>query len=177
MPTVVGLHIWPEGSEQPRSLDVLDLDWGGPVGDRHHGLTMPAGPRQAPVHPRGTEVRNHRQVSLVDVAELAIIAANLGIETLAPGVIADNICTEGLDHLTHSPPMTRLIVGDADVGPVLVVGGENVPCTIAGRLVEAVYGTRPESFPKAAMGLRGVTAWVERPGQVLPGASIRVVAP
>ncbi|MFM8775070.1 MAG: molybdenum cofactor sulfurase, partial [Actinomycetota bacterium] len=58
-----------------------------------------------------------------------------------------------------------------------LVGGENLPCTIAGGLVEGRYGTRPEAFPKAAMGLRGVTGWVERPGTIRPGTPVTVVPP
>ena len=173
-PRVVALHVWPAGHAVPMPVDELVLDWGGPVGDRHHGETMLSDTRQKQVYERGTRIRNHRQVSLVDTAELARIAAALGIDTLAPGLIADNICTQGVEDLTSLPAMTRLVF---DGGAVLMVGGENYPCTIAGALVADVHGTRPEAFPKAAMGLRGVTAWVEHPGTVIPGAGLTVVRP
>ncbi len=172
--TVVATHVWPGGDETPHRVDALTLDWGGAIGDRHHGLTMRSDVRQRPVFERGTEIRNHRQLSIVDEAELAEIAVTLGIESIAPGTIADNICTRGIPDLTQLPRMTRLVFGS---GAVLMLGGENLPCTIAGGMVEARYGSRPEAFPKAAMGRRGVTGWVEHPGIIRAGDAIEVVRP
>ncbi|MFM8894584.1 MAG: MOSC domain-containing protein [Actinomycetales bacterium] len=168
---VVATHLWPAEAPAPESCEELTLDWGGPVGDRHHGLTMASDTRQADVFPRGTTIRNHRQASVVDIGELATIAVNLGLERLDPGVIADNICTSGIPELTSLPPMTRLVFGS---GAVLMLGGENLPCVIAGGFVHERYGVRAESFPKAAMGLRGVTGWVEHPGVVRAGDQITV---
>jgi hypothetical protein len=168
------LHVWPAGAAAPVPVDALELDWGGPVGDRHHGETMRSDVRQASVFAKGTVIRNHRQVSLVAAEELALIAEAMGLPDLAPGLIADNICTEGIPDLTALPRMTRLVF---DGGAVLLLGGENLPCTIAGALVEAVHGTAPQAFPKAAIGRRGVTGWVEHPGVVRPGEGLRVVTP
>lgn len=173
-PAVVATHVWPAGAPAPLRVDELVLDWGGPVGDRHHGETMLSDVRQRPVFPRGTVIRNHRQVSIVDTAELAQIAAALGITALDAGVIADNLCTEGIPGLTALPRMTRMVFPS---GAVLMLGGENNPCTTAGALVEAAYGTSPSAFPKAAIHLRGVTGWVERPGIVRPGDAVEVVLP
>ena len=172
--SVVATHIWPKGDDTPLAVDLLNLDWGGAIGDRHHGLTMRSDVRQKPVFERGTEIRNHRQLSVVDESELAIIAERLGIERIEPGLIADNICTRGIEGLTALPRMTRLIFAS---GAVLMLGGENFPCVIAGAMVEQAHGSRPEAFPKAGMGLRGVTGWVERPGEIRPGDSIEVVLP
>ena len=172
--SVVAVHIWPLGADVPETVEELQLDWGGAIGDRHHGVTMSSDTRQKEVFARGTEIRNHRQVSIVDLAELAAIAQGLGIQELAPGTIADNICTEGIEHLTQLPHMTRLIF---EGGAVLILGGENFPCTIAGAMVGAVHGTSKSKFPKAAMGLRGVTGWVEHPGLVRPGMAIEVRTP
>ena len=171
---VVATHVWPAEDKTPRACDVLELDFGGPIGDRHHGLTMKSDTRQKEFFARGTEIRNHRQISIVDLAELATIAQSMGIATIAPGLIADNICTEGIDSLTQLPRMTRLIF---DGGAVIMLGGENFPCTIAGAMIGSVHGTAPEKFPKAAMGLRGVTGWVEHPGVVRPGMAIDVQIP
>lgn len=172
--TVVAVHIWPPGADVPETVEELRLDWGGAIGDRHHGVTMSSDTRQKEVFARGTEIRNHRQVSIVDLAELAAIAQGLGIQALAPGTIADNICTEGLTGLTSLAPLSRLVFAS---GAVLMTGGFNTPCTIAGRMVAARYGTAPERFPKAAWDLRGITGWVERPGSIRPGDSVRVVPP
>lgn len=169
--SVVATHIWPIGEDEPHAVEVLELDFGGPIGDRHHGEVMSSDTRQSDVFAKGTTIRNHRQLSIVDTAQLARIADLMGIPELAPGVIADNICTEGIPDLTALAPMSRLVF---DSGAVVMVGGENLPCVIAGRMVSAHYGTRPEAFPKAAMGLRGVTGWVERPGRIAPGMAITV---
>ena len=106
---VVATHVWPSDIDEPVSVDVLELDWGGPVGDRHHGERMASDTRQSSVFTRGTSIRNHRQVSIVDTGELAQIATAMGIPRIDPGVIADNICTEGIDALTALPRMTRLV--------------------------------------------------------------------
>lgn len=167
-------HVWPGGATVPAPVRELELDWGGPVGDRHHGETMRSNSRQSDVFARGTVIRNHRQVSLVAVEELAIVAEAMGVPELAPGLIADNICTEGIPDLTGLPRMTRLVF---DGGAVLMLGGENMPCTVAGTLVHAAHGVPAQAFPKAAIGRRGVTGWVEHPGTVRPGEGLRVVMP
>ena len=172
--TVAAVHVWPPGADVPEAVDQLLLDWGGAIGDRHHGLTMSSDTRQKEVFARGTEIRNHRQLSIVDRAELAAIAEGLGIAELAPGTIADNICTEGLAGLTALAPLTRLAFAS---GAVLMTGGFNTPCTIAGRMVQARYSSPAERFPKAAWDLRGITAWVERPGPIRPGDEVRVIPP
>lgn len=171
---VIALHVWGSDDAVPTPVASLTLDWGGVVGDRHHGLTMSSDTRQKEVYARGTQIRNHRQVSLVDAAELARIADGLGIRELAPGTIADNICTQGIPDLTGLAPLSRLVFPS---GAVLMTGGRNTPCTIAGRMVEARYGSAPERFPKAAWDLRGITAWVECPGPVSEGDEVVVVPP
>ena len=168
---VLATHIWPSAAELPMPVEFLDLDFQGAIGDRHYGATMAADVRQKKLFTRGTEITNLRQISIVDRGELNQVAATLGIKAIEPGVIADNIYTEGIDDLTALPPMTRL---EFSGGAMLLLGGENFPCTIAGAMVHKAHGARTESFPKAAMGLRGVTAWVERPAPIRPGDHITV---
>lgn len=168
---VVGCHVWPADADVPVAVDPLVLDWGGPVGDRHHGLTMRSDVRQKPHYERGTEIRNHRQVSIVEASELDEVAADLGVASLGPGLIADNIYLSGALGLTLLPRMTRLVFSS---GAVLMLGGENDPCTIAGAMVEAVHGTPATRFPKAAIHKRGVTGWVEHPGEIRPGDTVEI---
>lgn len=173
---VAALHVWAPGEATPTPVEALTLDWGGAIGDRHHGELMDAGGRQASVYERGTRIRNHRQVSIVDCAELAEIAALMGIAHLAPGIIADNIATTGIPGLTALPPMTRLAFGDVPgSGAVIMTGGENDPCVIAGRMVADHHGTRPQAFPKAALHRRGITGWVEHPGTIRLGDRVTVL--
>lgn len=158
----------------PTAVPELLLDWGGAVGDRHHGITMRSNSRQREVFARGTEIRNHRQLSLIDESELAAIAAALGLDELSPGTIADNICTAGIPSLTALPPLSRLVFAS---GAVLMVGGSNAPCVIAGAMVEGRYGAPAQRFPKAAINRRGITAWVEHPGAIAVGDAVTVVPP
>jgi hypothetical protein len=173
-PVVRALHVWPADVETPQPVDAITFDWGGPIGDRHAGITARADSRLRYLYERGTEVRNHRQVSLVDEDEMRRVAANLGVPDIEPGLIGDNIYTAGLPNLTSTASMTRLVF---EGGVVLVVNRENGPCTIAGAMVQKVHGSPPEAFPKAAIHLRGITAWVERIGVIRVGESIEVVVP
>jgi hypothetical protein len=169
--TVLGTHIWPAGIDVPFAVDPLVLDWGGPVGDRHHGVTMKSDVRQKWLYRKGTEIANYRQLSIVSAEELAQVAATMGLTELAPGLVADNLFLSGVPTLTTFAPMTRLVFSG---GPVVLLGGENDPCTIAGKLIGDVHGTKPSAFPKAAMHKRGVVGWVERPGQIRPGDTFTV---
>lgn len=171
-PQVVALHIWSPDLEMPTPVNSIKLEFAGIPGDRHFGSTMLTGAREKHAFERGTEISNYRQISVVDRAELAKVAANLGIDELAAGIIADNICTQGLPDLTALPLMSRLVFPS---GASIMTGGANAPCTIAGAMVESVYGTAPQRFPKAAMHLRGITGWVERPGVINTGDAITVV--
>ncbi|MFI0433442.1 MAG: MOSC domain-containing protein [Candidatus Nanopelagicales bacterium] len=173
-PTVVALHVWPGDAPGPVARQRLDLTFDGAPEDRHAGQTMVSDTRTLKVYPRGTLIRNHRQLSLVSTEELALIAERLGIDHIAPGVIADNLCLTGLEDLTALPRLTRL---EFSSGAVLMAGGVNTPCTLAGRMVEQSYGTPPAKFPKAAWGRRGITAWVDRPGAVEVGDNVTVHLP
>ncbi len=170
--TIVSLHVWSPDLEMPTPVNSINLEFAGIPGDRHYGNTMLSCAREKHAFERGTEINNYRQISIVDTAELAKIATNLGIDELAPGTIADNICTEGLPDLTDLPLMTRLVFPS---GASIMTGGVNSPCTIAGAMVGAKYGTPAHYFPKAAINLRGITGWVERPGVISAGDSITVV--
>src|SRR5258708_1959981 len=77
-----------------RALPELALRLGGIEGDRHFGLTMKAGVRQAH-HPRGAEVMNTRQLSLVSVEELAEIARTLGVSGIEWQKLGANLVLEG----------------------------------------------------------------------------------
>jgi len=171
---VSALHVWPADAEVPVPCESLELDWDGIVGDRHYGRITASDSRMTRAYERGTPVLNHRQVSIVDESELALIAEAMGIGALSAGTIADNICTSGVVDLTMLPRMTRM---KFEGGAVLMLGGENNPCTIAGAMVEAVHGTAPQAFPKAAIHRRGVTAWVEHPGTIRAGEAFTLISP
>lgn len=162
------------GSFETRAIEQAVLSFAGLEGDRHAGLTMRAGPRQKHL-PKGAEVRNSRQLSIVSVEELAEIAATLGIARVRASTLGANLLISGAPQLTQIAPGTRLIFPS---GAVLVIDGDNEPCVKSGKSV-ALAAQRPEiasRFVKAAWNKRGVVAWVERPGVLKLGDGVTLVS-
>lgn len=163
-----------EAGLESQSAEALDLSFEGVAGEAHSGLTRASCGRVQDLYARGTEIRNTRQLSLVSAEELAGIARDLGADRLDPSWIGASIMVEGLPDFTHIPPSSRL---QAPSGATLVVDAENHPCTLAGRAVEDHLTGLGARFKPAAMGRRGVTAWVERPGRLALGDTLRLFVP
>ena len=158
-----------------RPLELAVLSYAGLEGDRHAGLTAKSGVRQKHV-PRGTEIRNARQLSLVSVEELAEVARALGVPRVDYRWLGANALLSGAPGLTRCPPGSRLVFAS---GAVLVVDGENEPCRKAGRAVAQGLGVAESvatAFVRAALHLRGLVAWVERPGVIRLGDSVTLVS-
>lgn len=154
----------------------LDLDFAGIVGDRHYGVARPSTSRQGRFYPRGTLIRNRRQLSLVSVEELADIADRMGLPEIRPEWFGASVLTEGLPSLSAVPPGARMLFPG---GVGLVCEGVNQPCRLIAKVLQDVY---PESralatLVRQATGLRGVVASVERPGSITAGATVRVFWP
>lgn len=156
------------------ALASVTVDYGGFVGDAHHGLTRASCVRVRQQYPQGTEIRNTRQVSIVALDELQQIAAAIGVESLAPEWLGANLLLDGIPKLSQLPPATRLIFNS---GAALVVDVENAPCKYPGQIISRVYPEAGGRFAKAAVGLRGVTAWVERQGAIAVGDGVEVHLP
>jgi hypothetical protein len=157
-----------------QSAEALELGFDGPLGEAHGGLTRASCMRVTNMYERGTEIRNVRQVSMVSAEELAAIAREMGAERLEPGWIGASIMVEGIPDFTHLPPSSRL---QGPGGATLVVDAENHPCTPAGKAVDAHLPGLGPRFKPAAMGRRGVTAWVEREGRLALGDELRLFVP
>lgn len=148
----------------------------GFAGDRHAGMTRKADAR-VPFYPRGAEIRNSRQVSLVSEEELAALATALGVPTIDPTWLGANLLTRGIPNLSHLPPGTRLFF---PAKAVLVVAEQNMPCGLPGAVLARQY---PEvaglggRFTRAARGLRGLVGWVERAGKITIGDCVKVALP
>ena len=151
------------GTFVTRPLERVELTWAGIDGDLHSGLTMKSNVRQKH-HPRGTELRNSRQISIVSDEELAIIAHDLGVSHIAFEWLGANLCLRGLPSLTQIAPSTRLLFPS---GASLVVDSENLPCKQPGRVIQTHFPVAPANFVKAALNRRGVVAWVEKPGLIM----------
>ncbi|MEM9604246.1 MAG: MOSC domain-containing protein [Pseudomonadota bacterium] len=152
----------------------VDADFGGFPGDVHHGLTRASCVRVRRQYPVGTEIRNTRQVSILAAEDLAGIATDLGLDTIDPAWVGANLLISGIPKLTELPPSTRLLFPS---GAALVVDMENEPCTFPGEVIESHHPGHGAGFVRAAIGRRGVTAWVERPGRIAPGDTVSVHLP
>jgi hypothetical protein len=167
------------------SSERLTLDLTGIPGDFHGGATRRSGARE-PWLPRGTVLRNDRQLSALSAEELQEVAASLDIEALPPEWIGGNLLIAGLERFSRIAPGSRLAfgggwggVGRFDGGAVLRVEAYNFPCRQSGRAVAALAG-RPElefAFVKAAAALRGLVLSVDLAGPVTPGDAVVVIPP
>ncbi len=144
--------------------------------ERHRGMARAADAR-VPWYPRGTPIRNSRQVSIVSSAELAEIARALGIPEVKPEWLGANLVVDGGERLSMLPRGSRLFFpGDA----VVAVEDQNSPCRGPGRVIAAQYPGRAQldlDFVKVATRLRGLVAWVERAGTIHDGDAVEIRLP
>lgn len=152
----------------------LRLGFAGPEGEAHAGLTRPSCSRVTMLYPQGTPIRNVRQVTILSAEELSAIAAAMGLLALDPRLLGATVVVSGIPDLTHLPPNTRIQGTD---GATLVVDMENLPCNLVAREIEAVYPGFGKAWKPAAMGRRGVTAWVEREGTLNIGDQLALFVP
>jgi len=154
----------------------LDLGFEGIQGDRHGGFTRLSGSRE-PWYARGTEMCNERQISILSLEELSLIAARMEIAELKPEWIGGNIALFGIPNLTRVPPRTRLVF---EGGAVIRVDGDNAPCRSAGAAVAEHFPDREGLdllFPQKAMRLRGLVGYVEKPGSICVGEAVTAHIP
>jgi hypothetical protein len=169
---LAGLFVADGADFQTRPVDTLTLNFDGIAGDFHGGPTRRSGGRE-PWYPRGTEIRNERQLSILCPQELADIAGALGTNEVRPEWIGGNLLIEGVPRLSQLPPRTQLFF---EGGAVIRVDGDNAPCKVAGGKIAEAVG-RPElalDFVKAASGRRGIVGWVEKPGEIAVGETVSV---
>ena len=148
----------------------------GLEGDIHKGLTRHSDVR-VPHYPRGTIIRNTRQMSILSEEELAEVAAAMEIPQILAAWVGANLELRGIPNLTLLPPSTRIFFPD---DAVLVVDAENMPCVGPGQAIQEHYLDIPklaQRFPKAAIHKRGVVGWVEREGYINDGDTVRVLLP
>ena len=163
---------------ETRPTEALDLGFEGIAGDFHAGTTRRSGGRE-PWYGRGTEMRNERQVSIVASDELRLIAAGMKLAEVKPDWIGANLVIDGVPWLSMLPSGTLMFFAG---GVTLKVDGQNHPCRLAGRAVAenarmADHEAGSLMFPKAAKRLRGLVAWVEKPGRIARGEAVSVRIP
>lgn len=176
--TVAGVYHAPGDDFQTRAVDRLDLSFEGIAGDFHSGTTRRSGGRE-PWYPRGTEIRNERQLTIVSPQELSVIARRMDLAEVKPEWIGANLLLDGVAQLSFLPAGTLLFFTG---GVTLKVDTQNRPCRIAGRSIAENAGMADLQagallFPKVARRLRGLTAWVEKPGRIEAGEAVSVRVP
>lgn len=148
-------------------VNAVDVGFEGFAGEDHGGLTRRSCSRVKAQWPKGTTIRNTRQITIISDQELAEISTAMGLdEPVDPSWVGANLVLRGIPQLTQLPPSSRLIF---DGGLGLVIDMENGPCRLPGAVIDQHYPGKGKLFPKAALGRRGVTAWVERTGGLSVG--------
>ena len=69
---------------QSTAIPNIAVTLDGPDGEAHGGLTRPSCSRVLSQYPRGTTIRNVRQMSIVSAEELDIIANKIGLPHIDP---------------------------------------------------------------------------------------------
>lgn len=167
-------HVPAGASIRAQPVTRLSLGFGGVEGGRHTGGNRESCVRVRNLYPKGTEIRNVRQLTILGAEELEAIAAKMGLDKLDPAFLGANVVLRGIPDFTHVPPSSRL---QSDAGTTLTIDMENRPCVLPGREIEAEDPGHGTAFKPAAEGRRGVTAWVERPGTLAIGDQLTLFVP
>lgn len=152
----------------------LTLTLDGIEGDCHAGRARLSDSRTLKQYPRGTEILNSRQVSIVSVEELADVAVKLDIPDVKPEWVGANLVVAGIPDFTLLPPSTRLMFSS---GAVLIIDIENAPCKYPAEVIERHHPGHGLAFPKVAIHKRGVVARVEKSGIIRTGDLIGLYLP
>ena len=169
---VLGVYRAPPDDFVTTTTETLTLTYEGIPGDSHAGLYRKSGARE-PWYPRGTPMRNERQLSILSAEELAEVATILAIAELKPEWIGGNLLISGVGDLSLLPPRSILMFPS---GAAIRIDGDNGPCRISGRSIAAHAGRADLEFAfvKAAKYKRGLVGWVEREGEVRAGDTVTV---
>jgi MOSC domain-containing protein YiiM len=156
--------------EQPS----VNVDYAGFRGDNHSGLTRSSCVRVQKQYPKGTEIRNTRQISALSSEELGEIAADMGIDKVQPAWVGANLVMSGIPAFSKIPPSSRLIAANKTS---LVVDMENAPCRFPGEIIEKFHPEKGGRFARHALNRRGVTLWVEHTGSLSLGDKLELHIP
>jgi hypothetical protein len=152
----------------------MPLSFAGYAIESHGGATRPSCSRVLAQHPRGTVIRNVRQLSLVSAEDMATVAAALGLDAMDYAWVGASAVIEGIPDFSHLPPSSRLQGPD---GVTLVVDMQNRPCQEPAVTIEKARPGHGKAFKAAASERRGVTGWVEREGVLRVGDRMRLHVP
>lgn len=126
------------------------------------------------MYPRGAEIFNRRQLTVVSLEDCALIAHALGLRQILPEWLGANLALSGVSSLTSLSPGSRLVFAS---GAGLVCEEENLPCIHPGNIVQSYYPAIPKlasRFVRAALGRRGICCVVESPGMIYAGGTVTI---
>lgn len=133
--------------------------------------------------PKWMEVANFRQVSIVSVAELAIIQERFALsEVLRPEWFAANLLVSGISELSCLPSGTLLCFkhGERLCTAMIAVWRQNTPCSKSGAAIGNHF-PKPNDiaarFEHEADSLRGVVGSVYASGLIEAGDTVHVYPP
>jgi len=152
----------------------VKVSYAGFDGDSHSGETRRSCVRVVSQYPKGTEIRNTRQISALSAEELNEIKTTMTLDELDPCWVGANMVVSGIHDFSELPPSCRLI---APNGTALVVDMQNAPCKFPGEQIEIRKPGKGHAFPAAAVGKRGVTLWVENQGLLAVGDELTLHVP
>ncbi len=152
----------------------MPLTYAGFEDEFHAGLTRPSCSRVLAQYPKGTEIRNVRQLCICSAEEMAVIATALELDTLDPAWLGASIVVSGIPDFSHLPPSSRL---QSENGTTLTIDMQNGPCQFPAMTIEQNMPGHGKGFKPAAEGKRGVTAWVEREGTLRVGDTLTLHVP
>ena len=156
------------------AVQTLELDFAGAKGEYHRGETRPSCSRMLDQYPRGTKIRNVRQLSIVAQEDLDTIASKMDLDAIRPEWMGATLVLKGIPDFSHVPPSSRL---QAPNGTTLTIDMENRPCQFPAREIEKDHEGYGKRFKAAAKDRRGVTAWVEREGSLALGDALTLHIP
>lgn len=142
--------------------------------ESHSGLTRPSCVRVKDIYEEGTPIRNSRQISIISVEEMTLVAEGMEIDTIKPEWLGANLLISGIPHFTLLPPSSRLLFSG---GASLVIDMENQPCAYPAKEIEKEHEGKGKEFIRNSRQRRGVVAGVEKEGTISVGDTIRVFVP
>ncbi len=155
-------------------IETVEVTFEGFQGDKHSGWTKLSDGRTN-FYPRGTTIRNNRQISLISKEETDLIASTLGIDQILPEWMGANLLISDIPEFSSLEPNSRLFFSS---GVVLLITAENHPCMTLSKEIASNFPDRPELVGKivaASKNLRGLVAVVELPGYIKKGDDVRVM--
>ena len=83
----------------------VTASFSGIEGEAHSGLTRPSCARVTQQYPKGTEIRNTRQICIVSEEEMSEVAQRMGLDRFDPVWCGASMVVRGIPDFTHIPPV------------------------------------------------------------------------